>query len=176
MSPAVAGRTDTAAPSPSPWAVGAAYAVPLCILPSAVWRLTVHDGSAPYGYLVFLSVLSMGLGLLTLGLVQPWGRRVPRWVPRIGGRPVPPRPVALAATLGGWSLVALCAYFLLNKQFHLVEHGWVGIGDATRVHPRPDWEVLRYYVPLVAWGPLLLAVTADFRRRVAPVPSDPGRP
>ncbi|MFE9914369.1 hypothetical protein ACFYPG_04355 [Micromonospora sp. NPDC005553] len=68
---------------------------------------------------------------------------------------------------GGWSLVAICVYFLLNQRFHLVQSGWVGIGDDEPVHPPPGWEVLRYYAPMLAWGPLVISVAADYRRRAA---------
>jgi hypothetical protein len=52
--------------------VWAAYAVPLCVLPSAVWRTGgVLDGGVSIAdggwYLLLLSGLSMGLALLTLG-------------------------------------------------------------------------------------------------------------
>jgi hypothetical protein len=77
----------------SRWVTAAAYAVPLCILPSALWRLTVAlnggpersgncGGSADRGlqlYLVGLSAGSLVLGLLTVGLVRPWGEVFPRW-------------------------------------------------------------------------------------------------
>jgi hypothetical protein len=62
-------------------------------------------------------------------------------------------------------LVALCAYFLLNQAFGLVDRGWSPGGRTGPAHPPPGSEVLRWYVPLLAWGPLVLAVAADFRRR-----------
>jgi hypothetical protein len=74
--------------------------------------------------------------------------------------------VAVALT-GGSLLVAICVYYFLNQAFHFVESGWVGIGRAEPAHETPGWDVLRYYVPLVAWGPLVIAVAADYRRRVA---------
>lgn len=141
--------------APARWAVAAAYAVPLCVLPSAIWRLTVADDAGPSAYLVFLSVLSMALALLTLGLVQRWGERFP------------PRLVTTLATTGGLLLVALCVYFLLNQAFDLVGTGWslTAVRDTTP-HEKPGWAVLRWYAPLLAWGPLLLAVAAERRRRV----------
>ncbi|MGH3480307.1 MAG: hypothetical protein ACRDQD_26160 [Nocardioidaceae bacterium] len=42
---------------------------------------------------VVLTVVTEGLALLTLGLVRPWGERVPGWIPHVGGRHIPPRPV-----------------------------------------------------------------------------------
>ncbi|RLP91297.1 hypothetical protein EAD98_24030 [Micromonospora sp. CV4] len=171
MNPTDPGRTWATAPSP--WAVWAAYAVPVCVLPSAVWRLSLvfTDDAATTGYMIFLSVLSMGLALSTLGLVHRWGQQVPRWVPLLGGRPIPARPVVLVALIGGSLLVAICAYFFLNSRFHFVERGWVGIGQDGPALPAPGWDVLRYYAPLVAWGPLVVAVAADYRRRVALVRS-----
>jgi hypothetical protein len=148
---------------PSRWAVAAAYAVPLCVLPSAIWRLTAPTGSTVGWYVTFLSVLSMALAILTLGLVHQWGQRLPGW---LGGRPIPPRAVTRLAITGGLLLVAICAYFFLNQAFHLVDRGWspAAMQDAV-VHDRPGWDILRYYVPLVAWGPLLIAVALDHRRR-----------
>lgn len=158
-------RTRTAAPAR--WAVAAAYAVPLCVLPSAIWRLSVAaDGGAVSWYLVLLSVLSMALALLTPGLVHDWGERVPGWVPGLGGRPVPARPVEVIAVTGGALLVAICAYVLLNLAFGLVGRGWSPDALADPVpHEPPGWNVLRYYVPMLAWGPLVLAVAVDRRRR-----------
>ncbi|MBQ1009658.1 hypothetical protein KBX53_01525 [Micromonospora sp. M51] len=159
---------STAAP---PWAVWAAYAVPLCVLPSALWRLSLvfTDDAVSHWYMLLLSAVSMGLALSTLGLVHGWGQRVPPWIPRFGGRRIPARPVVGVALAGGWLLVAVCAYFLLNQRFHVVQSGWVGIGDDEPAHPAPGWEVLRFYAPLLAWGPLVIAVAADYRRRVARV-------
>ncbi|MEU1643301.1 hypothetical protein [Micromonospora zamorensis] len=155
------------AAAPSPWAVLAAYAVPLCVLPSAIWRLSLvfTDEPATTWYMVFLSVLSMGLALSTLGLVYRWGQQVPHWVPLLGRRSIPARPVVLVALIGGSLLVAVCLYLLLNSMFHVVDRGWVGIGRDEPAHPAPGWEVLRYYAPLVAWGPLVIAVAVDYGRR-----------
>jgi hypothetical protein len=68
------------------WATITAYAVPLAVLPSALWRLpvvfgysmgTLEDGEPfqPHGaeavYIVSLSLVLEGIALLTLGLVKP---------------------------------------------------------------------------------------------------------
>ncbi|WP_141746805.1 hypothetical protein [Streptomyces agglomeratus] len=73
------------------WAVLAAYAVPLVTLPSGLWRIALVAGlpvaSDPvrtgWGvlYVLTLTAVSEALALLTLGLVQPWGEVVPRWIP-----------------------------------------------------------------------------------------------
>ncbi|MFF0467638.1 hypothetical protein ACFYPX_09475 [Micromonospora zamorensis] len=129
------------------------------------------DDSVTTWYMIFLSALSMGLALSTLGLVHRWGQQVPHWVPRLGGRSIPARPVVIVALAGGSLLVAICVYFVLNQRFHLVQHGWVGVGDDEPAHPVPGWEVLRYCAPLTAWGPLVIAVASDYRRRATQVRS-----
>jgi hypothetical protein len=153
----------------------AAYAVPLCVLPSAVWRCSLLlDGAigmnAEGWYLLTLSGGSVALALLTLGLVHSWGERVPRWVPILGGRTIPIPVAVVPAMTGALLLMGLCLYGVLNGVFHFVERGPVMIGpteaDAPQ-RPKPGQGVLALYVPLLAWGPLLLAVTRNYwcRRR-----------
>ena len=143
------------------WAVLAACAVPVCVLPSAVYRF----GLLPSGfasvdtYLLILSVGSMILALLTLGLVQPWGERLP------GGRPIPRGVVVAAATTGAVLVALVCLYAVLNSIFGFVEQGPVLIGADEPAHPAPAGWVIWCYVPLLAWAPLLLAVTAAYRTR-----------
>ena len=108
----------------SRWAVIAAWAVPLRVLPS-------------------------------LGLVQRWGE----WFPT--------RLVAVAATAGATLLIAVCLYAAANAAFHVVDHGPVLVGDENAVRPEPGAEVIAFYLPLALWGPLVLAVARDFRRRHA---------
>jgi hypothetical protein len=159
-------------PKPAPWAVAAAYAVPLCVLPSTVWRCSlVVDGTvgldAEGWYLLALSIASAGLALLTLGLVRPWGERIPRWVPVLSGRPIPMRVVVVPALIGASLLIASSLYVVVDELFHVVGQGPVAIGPSgQQAAPRPEPDgVLALYVPLLAWGPLLLAVTLDHRRR-----------
>src|SRR5690606_498746 len=81
------------------WLLWTAVAVPLWGPPSATWRAVhggavVHGGPGPCGtpglgsvlYMSSLSIVSVGLALLTLGLVRPWGEVFPRWIPGVGGR------------------------------------------------------------------------------------------
>jgi hypothetical protein len=159
---------------PARWAVVAAWTVPLCVLPSSVWRLSLLADDtigmdAEGWYLITLSVVSVALAALTPGLVHRWGERVPRWVPRIGGRPVPARAAVVPAVTGALLLVAICVYGALNMIFNLVGQGPVFIGpdesEATR--PEPDGVVVLLYAPLLAWGPLVLAVAWDRWRRRA---------
>lgn len=68
---------DLSRTPPPRWAVLAAWAVPL------------GTSLAEQVYVPSLSFVSVGLGLLTLGLVRPWGEVVPRRVPGPGS---PARP------------------------------------------------------------------------------------
>jgi hypothetical protein len=168
----------TSAP-PARWAVWCAWIVPLTILPSAIWRtsmvVTDERGFARAvteggWYLLLLGVLSMGLGLLTVGLVRPWGEIVPRWVPRIGGRVVPARAAARVAVAGGVALILITVWFFVNRltgPFPVP----VLIDTGGPPHPQPGWDVLRYYAPVIAWGPLVIAVARNYRRRRAQRPA-----
>jgi hypothetical protein len=156
------------------WATAAAVAVPLCVLPSALWRLSHVVGSLVNGpgpcetgaagesvYQASLSLVSMALALLTLGLVRPWGEVVPRWVPVLGGRPVPLRAATFPATVGATVIAGLTVYQLLHQAFGIA-------GPLEPLPPGctpPGAEILVFYAPLVAWAPLLFFVTHDYRRR-----------
>jgi len=84
---------------------------------------------------------------LTLGLILPWGRRFPRWMPRIGGRSVP---VAAAVVPGSIAAGVLC----ISAAPMLVM--MVGTADAL-----VDALVVNLVLPLWFWGPMLaLAVWA----------------
>lgn len=160
-------------PSPVPpprWARIAAHAAALTPLPSALWRFSIVFGfsggftaqglinldvaGSGWIYLVALSVVTELAALLTLGLIQPWGEVLPRWVPFLGGRPIHPKPVIIVASLGASLLIVLWTPLLL----------WWNT-------PHPDMTaaganiVGLLYLPLVAWGPLLAAVTISYAKR-----------
>lgn len=161
-----------AAAQPVPrWARWAAHAAALTALPAGLWRINVAFGG-PSGYteeglrgvrppgvwgpayLIVLSVLTEGAALLTLGLVQRWGEVVPRWVPFIGGRVVPARPVVIAAWTGVGVLAVLWTEFLF--WWAISHNGMTSTGQTV---------VGFFYLPLVAWAPLLAAVTLSYQRR-----------
>jgi hypothetical protein len=97
-------------PSPSQRrAVRLAAAVPLLgfSLPHWLWAAGLPVGTDQEAELAEVSCWLWGLGLvaaaggaLTLGLVRPWGQRVPLWVPVVRGRPVP---ALLAVLPAAWS-------------------------------------------------------------------------
>ncbi|MBM2619521.1 hypothetical protein JIG36_28600 [Actinoplanes sp. LDG1-06] len=149
---------------------GAAYAVPLCVLPSSVWRLGFPKDPSrkwEYAYVPGLSAVSMGAAALTIGLVRPWGEKVPRWVPGIGGKKVPVAAAVVPATAGAVAVMGMMA--------HATRNGFFGgrkrqqRREQLALPPLPTGRkgaVMRgAYAPLVAWGPLVLVVTADYYRR-----------
>lgn len=154
------------------WAVLAAHAVPLLTLPSGLWRLALaagldvgirpvpEVGAGDAVSFVGLSVLCEGLALLTLGLVRPWGERVPKWLPLIGGRRVAPFAAIVPAALGSVALALIWAYAF---------RAFPDIGSLE--FAGPGWHVLVVvcYLPLLLWAPLLAAVTWAYwlRRRTA---------
>jgi hypothetical protein len=84
---------------------------------------------------------------LTLGLILPWGRTFPKWMPRIGGRSVP---VAAAVVPGSIAAAVLC----ISAAPMLVTI--VGNADAP-----VDSLLVNLVLPLWFWGPMLaLAVWA----------------
>ncbi len=67
-------------------------------MPPAAWNAS---------YVIGLSILTESLGLLCFGLVRWWGEVVPEWIPRLGGRRIPPLAVIVPAALGALTLTAL---------------------------------------------------------------------
>jgi hypothetical protein len=162
--------------SPPPrWAVACAWLVPLAVLPSAIWRTSavVTDpagffrATADGGwYLLLLSVASVALGFMTIGLVRPWGVVYPRWIPLVGGQRIPVRAVARIAVTGGAVLIALTVWFFVFNVTRPFEMPVLILADQP-ARPAPEWPILRWYLPAIAWGPLVIAVARDYRRRCA---------
>ncbi|MFI7388047.1 hypothetical protein [Streptomyces sp. NPDC049813] len=153
------------------WAERVAHTIPLVVLPVGLWRLPIGFGYAMGGepmpaawynapYVIALTVLTEILALLSFALVRPWGETVPRWVPKLGGRRIPPAAVLVPATLGGCFFTALGLHWL-HQALTKGRGAWpYDLG----------WDVLAMTVSglMNLWGPLLLALTyAYYRRRRA---------
>lgn len=157
-----------------PWARRAAILAVLTPLPSAGWRMSMALG-APLGvrdevrahyafpswgtaYVAGLSVLLVGLALLTFGLVSGWGEVVPAWVPRMGGRRVAPLAAVIPAGAGAAALTVLWVgvFTSLGEIWDLY-----GLDGAARS------LMVACYAPLLLWGPLLGAVTVSYAKRHA---------
>jgi hypothetical protein len=154
------------------WTVVAAHLVPLVTLPAALWRLPVAFGSsmgtdAQVGgvgesfYILALSGVTEALALLTLGLVRPWGERVPTWIPAIGGRRVPTLAAVVPAAVGAVLLTAIWAYAFRN-----------GLALEDLEFTSEAWHIvlIAAYAPLLLWGPLLGLVTYAYWKRRRPRP------
>ncbi|MEU0313353.1 hypothetical protein [Nocardioides sp. NPDC006273] len=165
-------RADGAAPPPR-WAIRAAHVASLTTLPSGLWRVALAIGlpvgyseasarelfdapGAGSAYLIGLTVLLELLSLLSLGLVRPWGEVVPRWVPLLGGRGIPPRAVVISAAAGAAALTALWVPFAVLW--------WWSDGDGHLTGTAHALVGLTY-LPLALWGPLLGALTWSYHRR-----------
>ena len=172
-------RTGT--PAAPRWAVLAAHGAALSVLPSGLWRAALAVG-VPVGfsgelaatfdapdplltpYALGLSLVAEALALLTLGLVRPWGERLPGWVPRLGGRRVPTAAAVTAAGLGAAAVTAATVTGAL---------AWSdpeNMGDPDAPQGLAGLVMTACYAPLLAWGPLLAAVTVAYAvRRTRPV-------
>ncbi|WP_285707351.1 hypothetical protein [Microtetraspora sp. NBRC 16547] len=161
---------------PPRWAVRTAQAIPLLTLPSGLWRVALVTG-VPIGYaahvpaggiqllpwepyyILGLSVVSELAALLTLGLVRPWGEVVPRWIPFLGGRRVRPLAAVVPACLGAAFITLVCTWAVLRLVLGIGS----GLDEIFSPVGRAVLEVC--YLPLIAWGPLLFAVTFSYYRR-----------
>ena len=166
-------RVDHAAKVPR-WALWVAHAVPLCVLPSGLWRLAMSIG-IPVGfsdavlredydlpgwgavYTIGLAVALECLALLTLGLVYPWGEVAPRWIPFIGGKSVPRMAAVIPAGIGA-ALITMITFSQLLM--------WDKVDSTSLPLMGPS------YAPILAWGPLLAVATVAYfiRRGKAPLP------
>ena len=168
------------------WLRWVTYGAILAPLPSALWRLGLATGLAMgfsadrlaaldvpgWGslYVAGLSLVSMGLALLALGLIRPWGEVVPGWIPILGGRRVPPLAAVLPAGLAAVLLTVLTVAGAAgwSREFDVA-------GSPTGA---AAWLMTITYVPLLAWGPLLGVTTLAYhrRRRSTPTSSIPSPP
>lgn len=171
-------NTSVSPPVPR-WIRSAAHAVPLCVVPSGLWRLALGIG-IPVGftgemaelyeapgwitlYVIVLSVLAEGLALLTLGLIQPWGEVVPRWIPLLGGRRVPTMAAVIPAMSGAIALV----FFGVVSINEFIDPDMTPQEIQESPQGVAGLVMLLCYAPLWAWGPLLAIVTVAYylRRR-----------
>lgn len=149
------------------WATAVAIAVPVGYAATRLaWKLGIPlglsregldslAGEAP-GILwagTILATMALGGAALTLGLVQRWGEVYPRWIPRLGGRPVRPRTAIVPA-----SLVSI-----------LVTHaGLMYIGRLINGHISIESETWGLYLPgilFALWGAALGAATLAYHLR-----------
>ncbi|GAB2634041.1 hypothetical protein [Kribbella swartbergensis] len=110
------GASWTRSESARRWGFWATIVAVLCPMPYALLRMTwllpnpigfdAAELNAEPGIKLFglgLGLIALMSGIVTLGLIRPWGEVWPRWIPFLAGRPVPIKaavvPGAVAATL-----------------------------------------------------------------------------
>lgn len=167
---------------PQVWARRAALACLVCVLPSILWRVAMLAGvdtgfadaewyraeGARIAYVLGLDALQLTGALLCLGLAMPWGERVPRVVPVLGGRPIH-RLVPMV--LGGAGAVVL---YLVTGQL-LVTFGSVWLGLREGWTPAAGMDAAEAtvlglaYVPLLMWPVLLTVALVGYWRRRSPL-------
>ncbi|MGW8449958.1 hypothetical protein ACWGLO_00485 [Streptomyces niveus] len=155
-----------------------AYAVPLTVLPSSIWRLpAAFDDGIGLGeraYIVALSVVSELLALTAIGLIARWGEVFPRWVPLLRGRRVPIRAAVVPAAVGA---TILTLFFTVLQIVSAIRGTKIGGDDLPDSAPSQvgGWETASFYVcyvPLTLWGPLLAVLTTAYWKRRRAVTAD----
>ncbi|HEY1175668.1 MAG TPA: hypothetical protein VGF17_05895 [Phytomonospora sp.] len=176
--------TTASVPPPPRWAVRTAHAVQLAVLPSTIWRAAMALGvdvgfsdevlrtdyhSPGWGtvYMLGLCVIVEVAAFMTMGLVRDWGVVAPRWIPVMGGKRVNPTAAVTAAGTGAAILCLLWVYQSVVAIFLADDMGLTG-GSAAVMYI--------CYAPLLLWGPLLIAVTVSYHRRVRPAAHAAPRP
>jgi hypothetical protein len=157
------------------WAHLIAWATVGCTIPSCAWRVAagfgidvgftgelgrLYHGPRFIAYVWILTLVSQGAAMLTLGLVRPWGEWVPRWIPVLSGRRIPAPAAIVPAALGGLTVTILSMTIALSPRSPLSHPDFP--------HGTPGLVMKVCYAPLLAWGPLVIAVTAAYTRRRYP--------
>lgn len=128
------------------WAVVAARAIPWVVLPAGLWRIVAvavrpSTGPGELGYVIGLSLVSELAAFAAVGLVTPWGLRVPAWVPGVSA-------VVLTAL---WTAAGIAV--VRNRSIT-----GAPLADPSAV-PFDSAVFVACYAPLLLWGPLLGVVT-----------------
>ncbi|MFC0508202.1 hypothetical protein [Micromonospora costi] len=146
------------------WAVGVAAAIPLAYAVTRfAWAVGVplgisrefltemQDNGAVWAGLGLGAFATVG-AVLTLGLVQRWGERFPRWMVGLAGRRVPVKLAVIPATLVAVAVTAATLGLMGDPQF------WTLGGEGFNLASGPMllWP---------AWGPALGLATYAYHLR-----------
>ncbi len=109
---------------------------------------------------------------LTVGLVRPWGKVWPSWVPRLGGRRVPPLIALVPASFVGLLLAqygAMTTLHVLRLTLQLAEP----YQDETPRWLARNWALTATYPVFLVWGVALLIATAGYWSTLRQPPARP---
>lgn len=169
---------------PQRWARWAGWFCLLGLLPSALWRITMLAGlpgvdtgfaeaelyrsdAVTVAYVLGLDAAQLVFGGLCLGLVRPWGERLPAWVPGLGGRVIHR---AVPTVLGG--VGALLLYVIMGELLITFGGVWLGLTEgwtpAAAMSPGQATILGVAYTPFFLWPVALTVALVGYWRRRSP--------
>lgn len=127
-----------------------------------------RSNASATAYVLGLESVQVLAGALCLGLIRPWGERVPHWVPCLGGREIPRILPVVVGGIGNALLYYINATLVI--RFGAV---WLGLAEGqTPADGMNHWQVavlVAAYVPmLLLWAPALTVGLVGYGRRRAP--------
>ncbi|MCQ6268609.1 DUF3995 domain-containing protein [Fictibacillus sp. WQ 8-8] len=115
-------------------------------------RLANPEGFQMVSYIA--GVVVMLAGFFLLGLVKPWGKTVPAWIPWIGGKNVHPLLLLIPTLIGCAFAIAHGVSGIITKILHLVGiitiqiPGWIELD----VRELALWDILVYEPWFIVMG------------------------
>ena len=148
---------------PGRWARVACWTAFISALLPVAWRIGMLCGAdlgfsqadffrsnaSATAYVLGLEAIQVLAGTLCLGLIYPWGERVPRWLPLLGGREIP-RLLPLA--IGGTGHALL---YYINGTL-VIRFGSVWLGLAEGQTPADGMNLWQLAILVAAYAPMLL--------------------
>ncbi len=124
----------------------------------------VRESAAGIGYVLGLEVLTVLVAVLGFGLIRRWGEVVPGWVPRLGGRTIPPLVPIIVGGIGSAVLLGLIGSMLATfvLAWTGTVPGWtpdVGMTAGERAF------LLTCYVPFFLWPVAIAVALIGYARR-----------
>ena len=179
MSPQAPHGHSTGRP-PGRWARVACWTAFISALLPVAWRIGMLCGAdlgfsqadffrsnaSATAYVLGLEAIQVLAGTLCLGLIYPWGERVPQWCPLLGGRQIPTFLPLVLGGIGNALLYRISATLII--RFGSI---WLGLTDgSTPADGMNGWQVailVAAYAPmLLLWAPALtISLIGYWRRR-----------
>ena len=164
---------------PERWARVACWTAFISALLPVAWRIGMLCGAdlgfsqaeffrsnaSAIAYVLGLEAIQVLAGTLGLGLIYPWGERVPLWFPFLGGREIPR---GLPLVIGGVGNALL--YYINATLLIRVGSVWLGLAEgATPSDGMNGWQLavlVGAYAPMLTlWAPALTVGLIGYWRR-----------